>query len=93
MLCQSCLFILNRGLTSVFRPKAGHHFEKETDDNKDPDYWNNLHWLSTEPDAAVDDGKEKRWFPGPSNFVHYYDATSLYPSSGKLYFKKQKYFS
>jgi len=70
MLC----FSPNRGLTTVFRSKAGHCFEAApTEDNSDSDYWNNAHWLES----------NKNWAPAPSNFVHYYDAASLYPSSGK----------
>ena len=67
------------GLTSVYRSKAGGQ-DLEDDDDKDEDggddddteinYRNNSHWK-----RAADCGL--------SNYVSYYDAASLYPSSGK----------
>ena len=68
------------GLTSVYRSKAG---GQDLEDDKDEDgavdghdddteinYRNNSHWK-----RAADCGL--------SNYVSYYDAASLYPSSGK----------
>lgn len=79
------------GLCSVFRSRAGdlETLRKAVDEGRseaDPaaapeaerlvsdrekDHAHNSHWL--------EDGKG-----GPSRFVAYYDAASLYPSSGKL---------
>ena len=68
------------GLTSVYRSKAGGQDLEDDDDDKDEDggddddteinYRNNSHWK-----RAADCGL--------SNYVSYYDAASLYPSSGK----------
>ena len=72
-----------RGLTSVYRSKAGgqdledadNDDDDDDDDNDDDDddeinYRNNSHW-------------KKASTCGLSNYVSYYDAASLYPSSGK----------
>jgi len=60
------------GLCSIFRSEAGGQTERfDGVDANDPmraHYRNNSHWLK--------DGEA-------SNFVAYYDATSLYPSSGE----------
>ena len=60
------------GLCSIFRRQAGQMFEDgKTDEincNKN-EYCNNTHWLQGDSDK--------------SKYVGYYDATSLYPSSGK----------
>ncbi len=67
------------GLTSVYRSKAGGQDLEDDDEdgavNGDEDdteinYRNNNHWK-----RAADCGL--------SNYVSYYDAASLYPSSGK----------
>ena len=66
------------GLTSVYRSKAGgQDLEDEEgvdvdgdDDDTEINYRNNSHWK-----RAADCGL--------SNYVSYYDAASLYPSSGK----------
>ena len=54
----------------------------------DPDsahYLNNSHWLPPfnegDPSAAAEGS-----FAAPSNYVLYYDAASLYPSSGNFIF-------
>jgi hypothetical protein len=64
----------------VYRSKAGGQDLEDDDDDKDEDggddddteinYRNNSHWK-----RAADCGL--------SNYVSYYDAASLYPSSGK----------
>ncbi len=67
-----------RGLTSVYRSKAGGQDLEDADntnvddDDEDDDeinYRNNSHW-------------KKASTCGLSNYVSYYDAASLYPSSG-----------
>ena len=62
------------GLCSIFRSEAGgqaDRFDSAEAEAADQDlnYRNNSHWLNN--------GE-------PSNFVAYYDATSLYPSSGEF---------
>ena len=78
-----------RGLTSVYRSKAGgqdledadntndNDDDDDDDDNDDDDddeinYRNNSHW-------------KKASMCGLSNYVSYYDAASLYPSSGTIH--------
>ena len=79
----SDLFIFNnvflcRGLCSVYRSKAGvTPLEDEAADaddvnNSKTQYNHNVHWLD-----------EKEGNSGPSRYVGYYDAASLYPSSSK----------
>jgi hypothetical protein len=64
-----------RGLTSVYRSKAGGQDLEDADNDDDDDdddeinYRNNSHW-------------KKASTCGLSNYVSYYDAASLYPSSG-----------
>ena len=69
------------GLTSVYRSKAGGQDLEDDedeegavvdgdDDDTEINYRNNSHWK-----RAADCGL--------SNYVSYYDAASLYPSSGK----------
>jgi len=64
------------GLTTILRSEAGGQSDRFGHDDDDDDlqrnYHNNAHWLHP-PELAQ-----------PSNFVAYYDATSLYPSSGEL---------
>jgi hypothetical protein len=61
------------GLCSIFRSEAGGQADRfdsaEAAADQDLNYRNNAHWLNN--------GE-------PSNFVAYYDATSLYPSSGEF---------
>jgi len=61
------------GLCSIFRSEAGGQADRfdsaEAEADQDLNYRNNAHWLNN--------GE-------PSNFVAYYDATSLYPSSGEF---------
>jgi hypothetical protein len=60
------------GLCSIFRSEAGgqaDRFDSAAEADQDLNYRNNAHWLNN--------GE-------PSNFVAYYDATSLYPSSGEF---------
>ena len=70
-----CIFSL-RGLCSIFRGEAGGQSERFANNDDEVDYeavrnyHNNAHWL---PDGQA------------SNYVAYYDATSLYPSSGKFF--------
>ena len=59
---------LRRGLCQVLRTEAGN---ADDDDDDEPEYRNNAHWL---PRSSC---------PGPSSKVAYYDAASLYPSSGE----------
>jgi hypothetical protein len=50
--------------------------ETAADDDVDDSRWqykHNVHWLS-----------EKEGCSGPSRYVGYYDAASLYPSSSKI---------
>ena len=72
-----------RGLTSVYRSKAGGQDLEDADntnDNDDDDeddddeinYRNNSHWKNAS-------------MCGLSNYVSYYDAASLYPSSGTIH--------
>ena len=75
-----CISWICSGLTSVYRSKAGgQDLEDDDDDDAAVDgddddteinYRNNSHWK-----RAADCGL--------SNYVSYYDAASLYPSSGK----------
>ncbi len=64
------------GLTTILRSEAGGQSDRFGHDDDDDDlqrnYHNNAHWLHPSKLAQ------------PSNFVAYYDATSLYPSSGEL---------
>ena len=63
----------------MYRSVAGGQ-EKFEDGSAKPwsqHYRNNVHLLDRVSDPA--DGFE----PGPSNYLLYYDAASLYPSSGK----------
>ncbi len=73
-----------RGLTSVYRSKAGGqdledadntNVDDDDDDDDDDDeinYRNNSHW-------------KKASMCSLSNYVSYYDAASLYPSSGTIH--------
>jgi hypothetical protein len=55
----------------VYRSKAGGQDLEDADDDDDEiNYRNNSHW-------------KKASTCGLSNYVSYYDAASLYPSSGK----------
>ena len=57
------------GLCSIFRSEAGGQADRFAEGEEEGlNYGNNAHWL--------DNGEA-------SNFVAYYDATSLYPSSGE----------
>jgi len=71
-----------RGLCTILRSEAGGQTDLEeptahanATDNRA--YKNNAHWLSS---AAADGGDDEGQ---PSNFVAYYDAASLYPTSGE----------
>ena len=75
------LFFYLGGLCSIFRRQAGNLFSDNIDgDNDDTaeidknsfNYCHNSHWLNSDSDL--------------SKYVGYYDATSLYPSSGKYDF-------
>jgi hypothetical protein len=71
------IFYFSSGLTTILRSEAGgqsDRFGPTEDIELQQNYHNNAHWLHP-PEAAL-----------PSNFVAYYDATSLYPSSGELIF-------
>ena len=65
-----CLFYCS-GLCAVYRSKAG-EFEPSSDSPT-----HNSHWLMK--------NKVGGGGGGPSRYVGYYDATSLYPSSSKLF--------
>lgn len=64
------------GLCSVYRSEAGRIGENPDSENLK----NNAHWLSEAEE--YDDGPFQ---PQPSNTVAYYDAASLYPSSGEYH--------
>ena len=61
-----------RGLCTILRTAAGG--QNRVADFDVPEYKNNSHWVL--PEGAAED----------SNYVCYYDAASLYPSSGKTKF-------
>ena len=63
-------FIFCRGLCCVYRSRAG-QFPEAGDGEPADNPPHNSHWL------PEDKG-------GPSRYVGYYDATSLYPSSSKF---------
>jgi hypothetical protein len=73
-----------RGLCSIYRSQAG---EFTVRDNFDRNYYNNSHWLHSHQAQ----NEEHLHFTGvvgqPSKFVQYYDAASLYPSSGEMIIK------
>jgi hypothetical protein len=56
------------GLCSVYRSSAGNAGDRSRGNTADPLHRNNAHWIK---DAE------------PSRWVAYYDAASLYPSSGE----------
>ena len=66
-----------RGLCAVYRSKAG---DLEGEENTPP---HNSHWLSASDDEAIAPDISASALGGPSRYVGYYDATSLYPSSSK----------
>lgn len=69
----------HRGLCTILRSAAGGQ-DRLVDDDDDDDaaaYKNNSHWLSNGVGGGGGGGEN-------SNFVGYYDAASLYPSSGEL---------
>jgi len=77
-----------RGLCSIYRTEAGGHQDLDETDA----YYNNYHWLPFFDAASgagmenIDEAKPANASEsscGPSNYVLYYDAASLYPSSGK----------
>ena len=72
------VFFCCRGLCAVYRSKAG---DLEGEENTPP---HNSHWLSADnaADATASDISASA-LGGPSRYVGYYDATSLYPSSSK----------
>lgn len=72
-----------RGLCSVFRSKAGqmtagendrHEEEKGEEEASSTNFLHNSHWIK-DPHHS-----------GPSRYVGYYDAASLYPSSSEFFF-------
>ena len=63
----------SRGLCTILRTAAGG--QNRVADFDVPEYKNNSHWVLPDGGAAED-----------SNYVCYYDAASLYPSSGKTKF-------
>jgi hypothetical protein len=81
---------LFRGLTSVYRSKAGGQdledaaaaADDDDDDDDDNDdeinYRNNSHWKKASMCCL-------------SNYVSYYDAASLYPSSGTIQYNTIQY--
>ena len=52
--------------------------DDDDDDDDDVESRHNSHWLPCNNDDDDDDDKS-----GPSRWINYYDAASLYPSSGK----------
>ena len=79
---EKFFYFFFRGLTQVLRSAAGCQEKFENGDDGDKkkkwsdSYRNNHHLLDrvTSP--------EDEFTPGPSNHLLYYDAASLYPSSG-----------
>jgi len=79
-------FVLYRGLCTILRSEAGGQddiLQDVVDDDDDgaflkKTYSNNSHWL---PEGQ----------PKASNHVAYYDAASLYPSSGEIFFLNLKH--
>ena len=83
---MSGLFLL-RGLCTILRTAAGG--QNKIEDFDVPEYGNNFHWLQQQqPPEAIDDDDDAdaAASPGNSNYVCYYDAASLYPSSGEFSF-------
>lgn len=70
---SSLFFHFARGLCSVYRSEAGQIVGQEDDFCRH----NNSHWL-----PRSEDGRDFQ--PRPSRTVAYYDAASLYPSSGEF---------
>ena len=79
-----CFFSrIDRGLCVVARNRAGQSdclpsANSVVDDDDDVESRHNSHWLPCNNDDDDDDDKS-----GPSRWINYYDAASLYPSSGK----------
>ena len=94
-----CFFSrIDRGLCVVARNRAGQSdclpsansvvddnddddddVDDDDDDDDDVESRHNSHWLPCNNDDDDDDDDKS----GPSRWINYYDAASLYPSSGK----------
>jgi len=75
-----------RGLCSIYRPKAGKFSSSSvprTEKEDDEEYYNNSHWLKRPSQLLDAQTPDDTYIAQPSNHVLYYDATSLYPTSGK----------
>ncbi len=84
---EHCIFF-HSGLCAVYRSEAGHQApsdEEEEGPQARRSYLNNSHWLSSGEGGGGGGGEEGAppFAPQPSKKVAYYDAASLYPSSGK----------
>ncbi len=78
--CLYFIIFFFSGLCSVFRSKAGRMTAKENDQEDEEEeeasstnFLHNSHWIK-DPHKS-----------GPSRYVGYYDAASLYPSSSKFF--------
>ena len=75
-------FSLLRGLCSVYRSKAG----KVPGGEEEEQPCHNSHWLR----GPTEEGGEDLPLGGPSRYVGYYDAASLYPASSKYSAKRER---
>ena len=80
----------NRAGQSDCLPSANSVVDDNDDDNDDDDNddddvesRHNSHWLACNNDDDDDDDDDNNDKSGPSRWINYYDAASLYPSSGK----------
>jgi len=90
---SSTLFFLSlpsRGLCAVYRAAAGQLSRSTSADGdaavadvEDRNWKNNAHWLPDENEQAEAEAGGGTFLPEPSKRVVYYDAASLYPSSGE----------
>ena len=80
-LTQFCFFSFS-GLCSVYRSKAG----KIPGGEEEEQPCHNSHWLR----GPTEEGGEDLPLGGPSRYVGYYDAASLYPASSKYSSRKRE---
>ena len=81
-LTQFCFFSFS-GLCSVYRSKAGKIPGGEADEEQP---CHNSHWLR----GQNEEGGGDLPLGGPSRYVGYYDAASLYPASSKYSSRKRE---
>ena len=82
-LTQIFLFSPLSGLCSVYRSKAGKIPGGEEEEQQP---CHNSHWLR----GPTEEGGEDLPLGGPSRYVGYYDAASLYPASSKYSSRKRE---